>query len=123
MSIRLLVFGIALAVASSAAAQTGLKVPKPGAKPPATSAKPKPPAASDDEAERGKIIERVFECLAAGLPKDWWRAGVEIVERGEVSWNERNLEGRFFYLTDSERTRPQDLKPCDAKEIATTLTP
>jgi len=111
MSWRLLLAVFSLSLAFGAAAQTGLKVPK---------AKPRAevPAASADEAERSKIIERVFECLAAGLPKDWWRAWVEIVERGEVSWNERNLEGRFFYLTDAERTKPQDLKPCDAKEIA-----
>jgi len=118
MHLRLLVSAIALAVAFGAAAQTGLKVPKAGAKPPAASAKPKPPAATDDEAERSKIVERIFECLAAGLPKDWWRAWVEIVEKGETSWNERSLEGRFFYLTDAERTKPQDLKSCDAKEIA-----
>lgn len=111
MSWRLLLAACSLSLAFAATAQTGLKVPK--AKPRAEA-----PAASADEAERSKIIERVFECLATGLPKDWWRAWVEIVERGEVSWNERNLEGRFFYLTDAERTKPQDLKPCDAKEIA-----
>ncbi len=111
MSWRLLLAAFSLSLAFGATAQTGLKVPK--AKPRAEA-----PATSADEAERSKIIERTFECLAAGLPKDWWRAWVEITEQGESSWNERSLEGRFFYLTDSERTRPQDLKPCDAKEIA-----
>jgi len=117
MLLRLLVSGISLAVAFGAAAQTGLKVPKAAAKPPAASAKAKPPA-TDDEAERSKAIERVFECLAAGLPKDWWRAWVEIAEREETAWNERSFESRYFYLTDAERNKPLDLKPCDAKEVA-----
>lgn len=111
MSWRLLLAAIFLAFTFGAAAQTGLKVPK--AKPRADA-----PAADADEAERGKTLERIFECLASGLPQDWWRAWVEIVERGEISWNERRLEGRYFYLTDAERTKPQDLKPCDAKEVA-----
>lgn len=124
MSWRLLICTIAAAFATSAFAQTGLKAPaKAGPKPPATKATAKPPAklpdtASSDEAERSKIIERVFECLAYGLPRDWWRASVEIVEKGEVTWNERSFESRYFYLTDGERTKPQDLKPCDAKEVA-----
>lgn len=122
MSSRLLVAGIALAVAFGAAAQTGLKVPKAGTKPPSTKAPAKQPAKPDlaisDEAERSKTIEQIFACLALGLPKDWWRAWAEIVEREETAWNERSFESRSFYLTDAERTKAQDLKPCDAKEVA-----
>lgn len=118
MTWRLLLSAIALTMAFGASAQTGLKVPKAGAKPPAASAKAKPPAPGDDEAERSKTIERIFECLASGLPQDWWRAWAEFVEREETAWNERSIEGRFFYLTNAERTKPQDLKSCDAKEIA-----
>jgi len=122
MSRRLLICTIAAAFASSAVAQTGFKAPKPGAKPPATKAPAKQPAkpntASADEAERSRIIERVFECLASGLPQDWWRASVEIVEKGQAAWNEHTFESRYSYLTDTERTKAQDLKPCDAKEVA-----
>ncbi len=119
---RHLIAAFALAFASSAIAQTGLKVPKVAAKPPAAkapaTATTQPPSASTDEAERAKTIERIFECLVPGLPKDWWRALVDIVERGEVAWNERSLEGRFTYLTDTERNQLQDLRSCDAKEVA-----
>ncbi len=119
MTWRLLLSAIALTAAFGASAQTGLTVPKAGAKPPAASAKAaKPPAPSDDEAERSKTIERIFECLASGLPQDWWRAWIEIVEQGEVAWNERTLAGRYFYLTSADRTKPQDLKSCDAREVA-----
>lgn len=122
MTWRFVLSAIALTVASGATAQTGLRLPKAGAEPPPAwspaTAIARPAAASTDEAERSKTIERIFECLAAGLPKDWWRAQVEIVERGEVAWNERSLEGRFTYLTNTERTKPQDLKSCDAKEVA-----
>lgn len=122
MTWRFVLLAIALTVASGAAAQTGLRLPKaeaesPPVRSPATTLAP-PAAASTDEAERSKTIERIFECLAAGLPNNWWRAQIEIVERGEVAWNERSLEGRFTYLTDAERTKPLDLKSCDAKEVA-----
>ncbi|MGQ0510313.1 MAG: hypothetical protein ACT4P9_06835 [Betaproteobacteria bacterium] len=91
-------------------------MPKAGAKPPAASAKA--PPASDDAAERSKTIERIFECLAAGLPQDWWRAWAEFAQREEIAWNERSIEGRFFYLTNTDRSKPQDLKSCDAREVA-----
>lgn len=123
MLLRILISAVAFAVSSVAVAQSGLKPP--AAKPPAAMkapakapAKAPEPAASANEAERDKTIERIFECLASGLPQDWWRASVEIVEKGEVSWNERSFESRYSYLTDTERTKPQDLKPCDAKEVA-----
>lgn len=115
---RTLFLAAVLAFSASAIAQSGLKVPKAGAKPPAAATKPKPAAATDDEAERAKTIERIFECLASGLPQDWWRAWAEFAEKEETAWNERSIEGRFFYLTNTERTKPQDLKSCDAKEVA-----
>lgn len=122
MSWRVLISAVVFGFSSSAFAQTGLKVPEAGAKPPAAKAPAKrpvePAAASTDEAERTKTIERIFECLASGLPRDWRRAWVEIVEKGEVAWNERRFESRYFYLTDTERTKPQDLKSCDAQEVA-----
>ncbi|MDP2324802.1 MAG: hypothetical protein Q8N51_12325, partial [Gammaproteobacteria bacterium] len=108
---HVLISAVVLAISSSAIAQSGLKVPK---APASTAAQP---AASADEAERAKTIERIFECLASGLPQDWWRAWAEFAERGETAWNERSIEGRFFYLTNAERTKPQDLKSCDAKEV------
>jgi hypothetical protein len=119
---RVLIAALMLALASGAVAQTGLKVPKPGAKPPAAKAPAgtpaQPAAASTDEADRAKTIERIVECLAFGLPQDWWRAWAEFVEKDETAWNERSIEGRFFYLTNSERTKPQELRSCDAKQVA-----
>ncbi len=103
-------------------AQTGLKPPKSGVKPPAAKGAAQPPiaignAATDAEL-REKTIERIFECLAPGLPQDWLRAWIEIVEKGEVAWNERSLEGRYFYLTSANREKPHELQSCDAKEVA-----
>lgn len=118
MTWRLLSSALAITIAFGASAQTGLKVPKAGAKPPPAATKAKPAAPADDEAERSKTIERIFECLAAGLPQDWWRAWAEFAEKEETAWNERSIEGRFFYLTNTERTKPQELKSCDAKEVA-----
>ncbi len=122
MSWRALISAVVFGFSSGAFAQTGLKVPEAGARSPAAKAPARRPvepvAANTDEAERTKTIERIFECLASGLPRDWRRAWVEIIEKGEVAWNERRFESRYFYLTDAERIEPQDLKSCDAKEVA-----
>jgi len=123
MSWCVLISAFVLVISSSAIAQNGLKVPKAGAKPPATKAPAgaggQAGAASTDEAERAKTMERILECLAPGLPQDWWRAWVElVVEKEETAWNQRIFEGRFFYLTNTERTKSQDLKSCDPKEVA-----
>jgi len=114
---RLFVCAIALAVASGAFAQTGLRLPGGGANPPAAGATAPPQAASEDQAERDDTIGRIFKCIAAGLPQDWWRAWLEFADLGQPAWNERSIEGRFFYLTDAQRTGPRELRTCDAREV------
>ncbi len=117
MLLRLLAVGIVLSIASGAAAQTGIRVPKAGASAPAAGAMAKPPAASAQEVERNRTIDRILKCLAFGLPQDWWRAWVEFADHGQALWNERSIEGRFFYLTDTDRITPRDLKACNAREV------
>ncbi len=119
---KVLIPAVVLVFASGAVAQTDPKVPKSAAKPPSAKAPAKaslqPHAASPEEAERVKTIEQIFECLASGLPQDWWQAWVEFAEREGAGWNDRIIEGRFFYLIDAERTMPQELKTCGAREVA-----
>ena len=112
-----LVASLALAFAPGASAQlkndqpagTGLK-PKPAA------AAPQKPAA--EEANAGdKAVEQIFNCVAAGLPKEWRRAWVVVTELGGDD-KERRFEGKFEYSLDAAGKDPKALAPCNAREVA-----
>jgi hypothetical protein len=59
-----------------------------------------------------KALEEIFVCLAAGLPKDWRTATVEVIDIG-TDGGERRFEGRYTYTREKE-SKTLKLEPCDA---------
>ena len=117
--LRSLAASLACAIAFAANAQ--LKNDKPagtgtGLKPKPAAEAPKKPAPEEENAGE-KAVEKIFICIADGLPKEWRRAWVIVTEL-EGGDKERKFEGKFLYSLDASGTNPQQLKPCDAKEVA-----
>lgn len=106
---------VLLCAAFAATAQAQLKPPA-EKKPKPAAKQQKPPTTVDDEANV-KAVQKIFECVADGLPKDWRQARVVITEvtAGE---KERSFEGKFEYSTEADGSKPVPLKPCDAREVA-----
>jgi len=88
---------------------TGLK-PKPAAE------APKKPAAEEGNAGE-KAVEKIFACVASGLPKEWQRAWV-VVTQIAADDKERKFEGKFEYSLDASGKDPKPLAPCNAREVA-----
>jgi len=108
-----------LACAFALAANAQMKTDKPagtGLKPKPAAEAPKKPAAEEENLGE-KAVEKIFGCVAAGLPKEWRRAWVIVTEL-EGGDKERKFEGKFLYSLDASGTNPQLLKPCDAREVA-----
>jgi len=94
---------------------SGLK-PSQGKSKPAAKAQQKPPTTIDSEANV-KAVQKIFECVAEGLPKDWRQARVVVTEMSS-SEKERSYEGKFEYSTEADGSKPAPLKPCDSREVA-----
>jgi hypothetical protein len=121
--VRTLVLLFACTFALSAIAQgTGLKPPeastksKPAAKPAEKKPPEKKPAAEEDN-PGVKAVEKIFGCMAEGLPKEWRRAWVVVTELSGDD-KERSFEGKFFYSLDDAGAKPVALVPCNAREVA-----
>jgi len=121
--LRTFVLLFACAFALSANAQgTGLKLPetttksKPAGKPAEKKPAEKKPAAEEDN-PGVKAVEKIFGCMAEGLPKEWRRAWVIVTELSGDD-KERNFEGKFFYSLDDAGAKPVALVPCNAREVA-----
>ena len=118
MKIRLLIASFACAFALSANAQTTDKPSGTGLKlKPAEKAQAKPKPATEEQNAGVSAVEKIFVCVADGLPKDWKRAWVVVTELDQGD-KERKFEGKFLYSADAAGTNPQPLKPCDAREVA-----
>lgn len=79
---------------------------------PATSAV-EVPAAGPGETNAGvESLEKIFGCLAVGLPKDWRSATVEVSEIAS-SGAERQFEAKYTYTRTLE-SKPLPLEPCNA---------
>ena len=115
--LRSLVAAFACVFALAASAQTKTE------KPAGTGLKPKPAAGAQKKpaAEEGnagvKAVEKIFGCMAEGLPKEWRRAWVVVTELSGDD-KERSFEGKFFYSLDDAGARPVALVPCNAREVA-----
>jgi hypothetical protein len=117
-----LVAGAACAALLVASAQAQLSTDKPAgtglkAKPSPAAKAAEKPAAKTEEAST-KAVEKIFACIAAGLPKDWKRAWVVITELSG-SDKDRKFEGKFLYSADPAGEKQQPLVPCDARQVAT----
>lgn len=115
--VRTFVFLFACAFALNASAQgTGLKSEASTKSKPATKPAEKKPAAEEDN-PGVKAVEKIFGCVAEGLPKEWRRAWVVVTElTGDDK--ERSFEGKFFYSLDDAGAKPVALVPCNAREVA-----
>ena len=115
--LRSLVAAFACGFALTASAQTKTEQPAgTGLKPKPAAAAQKKPAAEEENAGV-KAIEKIFGCVAEGLPKEWRRAWVVVTELQQGD-KERKFEGQFFYSLDDAGKQPLVLKPCDAREVA-----
>lgn len=61
-------------------------------------------------------MEKIFACLAVGLPKGWRSATVEVIEIASTG-NERQFEARYT-CTDASDATPRQFQPCDATSPA-----
>jgi len=113
---RILVTIFASAFALSAYAQAGLRPPAAATKPKAAAKAPKKPAKEEDNAGV-QAVEKIFACVAEGLPKDWRRAWVVVTELSSGD-KERNFEGKFHYSLDASGASPAALVPCNARQVA-----
>jgi hypothetical protein len=128
--IKLLATIAALLLACSAFAQgTGLKPSKGAGQAPATKSDPAPatkpdpasatssvqvqvPATGPGESNAGiESLEKIFACLAVGLPKDWRSATIEVIEVAS-SGGERQFEAKYTYTRTLE-SKTVPLEPCD----------
>jgi hypothetical protein len=64
-----------------------------------------------------KIIQDIFNCMAAGLPKDWKRTWVVVTELG-VEGGTRRFEAAFFYAGAADDLVGKPLQPCDKEAVA-----
>jgi hypothetical protein len=107
----LLVLLFAAPCASLAFAQDAQK---PAAAPAAEAQKPRPVGQPADP----RIIEKIFTCLAPGLPKDWKKTWFVVNEVGrDKAGTTRNFEANFFFATSIKDHKGQKLKPCGADPV------
>lgn len=115
--LRMRVAALAFTAMLVGLAQAQTTTPAPGG----SGLKPKPAASTDkrtaEEDNPGvQAVQKIFSCIAKGLPKDWRRAWVVVTELSGDS-KERKFEGKFLYSADPSGTNPQPLVPCDARQV------
>jgi hypothetical protein len=64
-----------------------------------------------------KTVQEIFDCLAAGLPKNWKKTWVVVSDLGAAG-KERKYEGKFFYATSAADKVGKPLVTCDAQKVA-----
>jgi len=64
-----------------------------------------------------KTIQDIFNCMAAGLPKDWKRTWVVVTELG-VEGGTRQFEADFFYAAAADDLVGKPLQPCSKEDVA-----
>jgi hypothetical protein len=64
-----------------------------------------------------KIVQDIFNCMAAGLPKDWKRTWVVVTELG-AEGGTRRFEADFFYTVGADDLKGKPLQPCDTEQVA-----
>jgi hypothetical protein len=113
---RILAAIFASAFALGVHAQVGLKPPAAATKLKAAAKAPQKPAREEDN-PGAQAVEKIFVCVAEGLPKDWRRAWVVVTELSSGD-KERSFEGKFHYSLDTSGANPIALVPCNARQVA-----
>jgi hypothetical protein len=98
-------------------AQDAQKPAAPPAAPAAPAAEVQKPRPVGQPADP-QIIEKMFNCLAPGLPKDWKKAWFVITEtdRNEDGTS-RNYEANFFFATSMNDSKGKKLLNCGADPV------
>jgi hypothetical protein len=88
---------------------------QPDTKPAAEAQKPRP---VPGQAADPKILEKIFACLANGLPRGWKKTWFVIneIDRNEAGTS-RNYEADFFFATNVKDTKGRKLTPCGADPV------
>ena len=108
----------ALLVASLAAGVHAQTLNNPAAAKPAPKPAAKSPQRPTTQDNPGvKAVEKIFACVAEGLPEGWRRAWVIVTELSGDE-KERTFEGKFHYSLDAAGANPAALVPCNAREVA-----
>jgi hypothetical protein len=76
------------------------------------------PAPAKPRAPDAKLIERIFACLAPGLPQDWDKTWIVVTDLGAAQGKERQFEAQFFFTTPSGDDKGEPLTPCNSKGLA-----
>lgn len=105
---KIIVAAVAAALAVPAFAQLKMPAQKP---PPGETSKPRDTPRQQSAQPDPAVIERMFGCLAPGLPKDWKRTWVTVTAEtpGAVPGK---FQIRTLYATDMADKSGQALKPC-----------
>jgi hypothetical protein len=104
--------GAQLRMPSQQQAPTGLATkPAPQPAAPAAAAAATEPEGSSAE----RVVQEIANCILAGAPQGWRTAGIEVNEL-DNDGKQRQFEARYFYTAADGK--PQELKPCDAREPA-----
>jgi len=81
-------------------------------------------AAADEQAAEQKksevdpkIVQQIFNCIAAGLPADWKRTWVVVTEL-QKQGGTRQFEADFFYASAADDLVGRPLQPCDKQKVA-----
>ena len=64
-----------------------------------------------------KAIQKIFECLAVGLPQGWTRAWVVVTEIADAG-KERRFESQSFYADSPAAVAGKPLATCGAEVVA-----
>ena len=89
--------------------------PQSGSAPAQEADKPKPGPGQEPDAA---ILNRIFACLAEGLPQDWKKTWFVINEVGrDEASGARNFEANFFFATDVKDAKGKPLTPCGAERV------
>ena len=64
-----------------------------------------------------KVVQEIFNCIAAGLPADWKRTWVVVTELGQEGGT-RQFEAVFFYASTADDLVGRPLQPCDKQKVA-----
>jgi hypothetical protein len=87
--------------------------------------KPAPPAAEAQKPRPApgqpadpQIIEKIFNCLAPGLPKNWKKAWIVVNEIGQdEAGTTRKFEANFFFATNLKDSKGKKLTPCGSAPV------
>lgn len=75
-------------------------------------------AKEPEDGPQVRAVERIFRCIAEGLPQDWKRAWIEIREMERTLYaTVRKYEATFRVATADDDAAGRPLVPCGSEEV------